>query len=109
MASSVMRLQNYSPMCDIHEVNQFNALGDQAALQENPEFNLHYSENAHMPFPPRPFMLGREGTPLAALRSKEQGDWNDLSAQEKVKIRTWGTQGELKYLSLGMAIYGSEK
>ena len=50
-------------------------------------------QNAHMPFPPRPFMLGREGTPLAALRQKEQGDWNDLTAQEKVKLKTqayWG-------------------
>jgi len=96
--SAYLRIQNYGPMSDIHVVNQHNALGDQAELQENPEFNLHYSENAHMPFPPRPFMLGREGTPLAALRQKEQGDWNDLSAQEKEDLyrgfydRTWADQ-----------------
>ena len=69
-------------MNDVHTVNQ----PDQMALQDNPDFNLNYHESPHEPFPQRPFMLGRAGTALEALRVKEQSDWNNLSAEEKVRL-----------------------
>jgi len=64
---------------DAHTVNQ----ADIAALQENPDYNINYHDNPRDAFPVRPFMLGRPGTALEALRAKEQGDWNDLTMAEK--------------------------
>jgi len=78
-ASNYLRIAQYGPMNDVHTVNQ----PDQMALQDNPDFNLGYHESPHEPYPQRPFMLGRPGTALEALRVKEQSDWNDLSGQEK--------------------------
>jgi len=78
-----IRLMNQGPGNDIHVVNQFNSAGDQLALQQNPDYNLYFEESCHHPFPPRPFMFGKEGTALHGLRAKEQGDWKDLSMQEK--------------------------
>ncbi|CBY41795.1 unnamed protein product [Oikopleura dioica] len=51
--------------------------------QENPDFNLHFYETLHVPFPLRPFQIGRPGSELAAVRAKESGDWKDLSGAEK--------------------------
>ena len=53
-------------------------------IQDNPEFNLHFYETLHVPFPLRPFQIGRPGSELAAVRAKESGDWKDLSNAEKV-------------------------
>lgn len=53
-------------------------------FQDNPEFNLHFFETLHVPFPLRPFQIGRPGSELAAVRAKESGDWKDLSSAEKV-------------------------
>ena len=70
-------------MNDVHTVDNFNQL----ELQSNPDFNLQYHENIMMPYPNRPFMLGRPGTALAALREKEaSSSWADLSMEEKVKF-----------------------
>lgn len=55
-------------------------------FQDNPEFNLHFFETLHVPFPIRPFQIGRPGSELAAVRAKESGDWKDLSAAEKVRL-----------------------
>jgi len=78
-ASSYLRIISNATMNDVHTVNMV----DQLELQKNPDYNIDYSETCHMPFPSRPFMLGRPGTAVEALRNKEQGDWHDLSAQEK--------------------------
>jgi len=77
-----IHVQQYVPMNDVHVVNQ----PDHMVYQDNPDYNLHYFESPHDSFPIRPFMLGRKGTPLAALREKEQGSWHDLTFSEKVTV-----------------------
>ena len=72
---------------NIHTVNE--DAESQLALEQHPDRNIEYVNSIHDLLVARPFMLGREGTQLHALRQKELGDWTTLSKEEQVNFFFW--------------------
>jgi len=55
-------------------------------LHDDPDYNMEFTHMANDPLPARPMMMGIHNTALAELRTREQGNWGDLSAEEQLQL-----------------------